>query len=159
VGKTRQLDFGHGPRIAVRIPWGDVSTAYYSTGIPNIETYMVLPKPMLRMVRIPPLMRLAKMRFVQGLLKRAVMKLPPGPSDEARLRGRSRFWGEVSDELGNKAVARLEAKDGHTLTAETALAVVNRVLAGDFKPGFQTPSMAFGADFIMEFDGTIREDL
>ena len=53
--KTRQIDFGGGLRTAINIPWGDVSTAYYSTGIQNIETYMVLPRSV---VRIAPIMRL-----------------------------------------------------------------------------------------------------
>src|SRR5687768_9602242 len=39
-GRTLMIDFGNGPRESVRFPWGDVSTAYYSTGIPNIEVYM-----------------------------------------------------------------------------------------------------------------------
>ena len=34
-----------------------------------------------------------------------------------------------------------------------------RALAGDAKPGFQTPSMAYGPDFILEFDGVVRTDL
>ncbi|VEG89935.1 saccharopine dehydrogenase family protein [Legionella spiritensis] len=38
--KTRNIDFGHGEKLAVTIPWGDVSTAYYTTGIPNIEVYI-----------------------------------------------------------------------------------------------------------------------
>ena len=31
------LPYPGGPSLSVVIPWGDVSTAYYSTGIPNIE--------------------------------------------------------------------------------------------------------------------------
>jgi hypothetical protein len=41
----------------------------------------------------------------------------------------------------------------------TAIAIARRVLAGDFKPGFQTPSLAYGADFILQFEGVTREDL
>ncbi len=35
--KTRTIDFGDRSAAAVALPWGDVSTAFYSTGIPNIE--------------------------------------------------------------------------------------------------------------------------
>ncbi len=35
----RRIDFGRGERLAMPIPWGDVSTAYYTTGIPNITVY------------------------------------------------------------------------------------------------------------------------
>jgi short subunit dehydrogenase-like uncharacterized protein len=58
-----------------------------------------------------------------------------------------------------RAVSRLETPDGYELTIDTALAAVERVMAGDFKPGFQTPSLAYGADFILEFSGVHREDL
>ena len=39
---SRSIDFGRGPEPAVIMPWGDVATAYYSTGIPNIETYFAV---------------------------------------------------------------------------------------------------------------------
>src|SRR5262249_59506697 len=38
--KTRRIDFGDGEKLAMTIPWGDVSTAYATTGIPNIEVYI-----------------------------------------------------------------------------------------------------------------------
>ena len=41
--KAREVDFGNGPAHVVAIPWGDLATAYRSTGIPNIETYIALP--------------------------------------------------------------------------------------------------------------------
>jgi short subunit dehydrogenase-like uncharacterized protein len=41
--RTRVIDFGNGPVKAITIPWGDVATAFYSTGIPNIEFYMAAP--------------------------------------------------------------------------------------------------------------------
>ena len=41
----------------------------------------------------------------------------------------------------------------------TSLEIVRRTLAGDVRPGFQTPSLAFGADFIIDFDGCVRQDM
>ncbi|MGC4001861.1 MAG: saccharopine dehydrogenase NADP-binding domain-containing protein [Pirellulales bacterium] len=41
--KTRSVPFAEGTRTAVTIPWGDVSSAFHSTGIPNIEVYTVVP--------------------------------------------------------------------------------------------------------------------
>jgi short subunit dehydrogenase-like uncharacterized protein len=159
-GKTRQVDFGHGSRVAMNIPWGDVSTAYYSTGIPNIETYMVLPNPILRMRHLlRPFIGMAGKPFIQRFLRNIVMKSPPGPSEEARRRGRSRLWGEASDDFGQHVVSRMETPEGYALTIETALAVVGRALDGDFRPGFQTPALAYGAGFILGFEGVRREDL
>jgi len=31
----REIDFGRGPKLAMPIPWGDVATAFYTTGIPQ----------------------------------------------------------------------------------------------------------------------------
>jgi short subunit dehydrogenase-like uncharacterized protein len=158
--KTRQIDFGRGPRTAANFPWGDVSTAYYSTGINNIETYMVLPRSVMRLA---PILRqisgLFSLKIIQGFLQRQVMKMPPGPSVEKRRQASVRLWGEARDDTGRRAVSRLETPDGYDLTAETALRGAERVLAGDFKPGFQTPSLAYGADFIIEFEGVSREDI
>ncbi len=158
--KTRQIDFGSGMRTAGNFPWGDVSTAYYSTGIPNIEEYLVLPRSTMRMIRLfRPFIGLTAKPFIQRWLKQWVMKSPPGPTVEARQLGRSRLWGEASDDQGHQAISRMETPDGYSLTAETALGAVSRALAGDYKPGFQTPSLAYGADFILEFEGVRREDI
>ena len=52
--KTRPIDFGNGqgPVTAMSVPWGDVATAYYTTGIPNIEAYAVF-KPLFRQLGYP----------------------------------------------------------------------------------------------------------
>jgi short subunit dehydrogenase-like uncharacterized protein len=158
--KTRQIDFGNGIRTVGNFPWGDVSTAFYSTGIPNIEEYLVLPRSTMRMIRIfRPLIGLTGKPYVQHWLKQWVMKSPPGPSAEARRQGRSRLWGEASDDQGHHATSRIVTPDGYSLTAETAVGAVKRVLAGDSKTGFQTPASAYGADFILEFEGVQREDI
>ncbi len=156
----REVDFGRGPRTAINIPWGDVSTAYYSTGIPNIENYIALPKSVIRMTRLArPVIGITSRAVVQRLLRWAVVRFRPGPTAEERTRSRSRIWGEVKDKQGHSVISRMETPDGYTLTAETAVAVVERVLSGDFKPGFQTPSLAYGADFILDFTGVTREDI
>ena len=158
--KTRQIDFGKGLRTAVNFPSGDVSTAYYSTGIQNIEFYMVLPRSVLRMAPIIRLIGgLAQNKLIHRLLRKQVMKMSPGPTVEQRQQARVRLWGEAIDDFGRHAVSRLETPNGYDVTVETALRAVERVLRGDFKAGFQTPSMAFGADFILEFEGVHREDL
>jgi short subunit dehydrogenase-like uncharacterized protein len=56
-------------------------------------------------------------------------------------------------------ISRLRTADGYTLTALTSVAAAEKVLAGAAKPGFQTPSLAFGADFILEIAGSQREDV
>jgi short subunit dehydrogenase-like uncharacterized protein len=96
---------------------------------------------------------------VQAFLKRRIKSAPAGPSDEERARSASFVWGEVEDDAGAKRVSRLSAPEGYTLTALTALAIVERTLAGRTFAGFQTPSLAYGADFILEIEGVSREDV
>lgn len=137
---TLLIDFGQGPTEATRFTWGDVFMAYYSTGIPNIEDYAV------------------GLRAVMGsLLKHGVQ---PGPTAEARAKTLTHVWGEVEDDQGRKAVSRLHGPEaGVVWTSRAALAAVRKVLAGNVPTGFQTPAMAYGADFVMECEGVIREDV
>lgn len=158
--KTRPVDFGRGPRDVTTIPWGDVSTAFHSTGIPNIEVYAALPAAArLAMKLSRPFAHVLTTAPVQKFLKARIKARPAGPSDEERRRGASHVWGEVEDAAGRRASARLRGPEAYTLTALTALRAVERVLAGDAPPGFQTPSRAYGPDFILEIAGVAREDL
>jgi short subunit dehydrogenase-like uncharacterized protein len=156
--KTRVIDFGAGPRTAITIPWGDVSTAYHSTGIPNVEVYLAAPAPVRRALRLSrPFLPLLGLAPVQALLKRRIRAGPPGPTAEQRARGRSLLWGEAAGD-GRRIVSRLEAPEAYELTSHTALAAVLRVVKGAVPAGFQTPSRAFGPDFILEIEGTRRRD-
>jgi short subunit dehydrogenase-like uncharacterized protein len=65
----------------------------------------------------------------------------------------------VRDGTGGRARARLEGPEGYTMTARTAVAAVERVMSGGATPGFRTPSLAFGADFILSIEGVTRSDL
>jgi short subunit dehydrogenase-like uncharacterized protein len=158
--KTRTIDFGRGPVTAMTIPWGDVATAYRSTGIPNVEVYAAAPRALRAFARLSrylgPLLRLPP---VQRALKRRLTGGAAGPSAEERARGRSYLWGEAADPSGKTVTSRLQGPEGYTLTALAAVAVAERVLGGAAPPGFQTPSLAFGPDFVLELPGVRREDL
>lgn len=156
----READFGRGPTEVVAIPWGDLSTAYYSTGIPNIETYAVLPPPARALMSAPfPFKTLLTSYPARRILTWVIRSGPPGPDEQQRAQGKSILWGEVSDAAGNRCISRLRTPEGYTLTALTALAIVERVRAGQAPTGFQTPSRAYGADFILTIEGCSREDV
>ena len=157
--RTRDIDFGQGPRLAVTIPWGDVSTAYRSTGIGDIEVYTAVSRRQLRFMRLSRFLGWAlRSSLVQNYLKRRIQAGPPGPTDEERDRGRTYLWGEVDDGAGRRMVSRLRGPEGYTFTMLTALAAMIRVLAGDAPPGYQTPSLAYGPDFVLEVPGVERVD-
>lgn len=157
--KTRVVDFGDGPVSVTTLPWGDVATAYRSTGIPNIEVYTRVPRAARRMMIASRYLHgLLGAPPVQRLLKRAVRSRVPGPGESERARGSTRLWGEVRDDAGNRAVSRMRGPEGYSFTMLTAIAAVKRVLAGQAPAGFQTPSLAYGADFVLEIPEVVRED-
>ena len=93
---TRLVDFGNGERLTVAHPWGDLSTAWRSTGIPNITVYRATSRAELRLM---PVLRaglpLLAARPVQRLLRTLVRRQVHGPDANARRTGFSRFYGEV----------------------------------------------------------------
>jgi short subunit dehydrogenase-like uncharacterized protein len=113
--RRRAVDFGEFTKTAVTIPWGDVSTAYYSTGIPNIEVYTVLPEANLKMLKLSRYLGwLLKTNLIQSYLQKQIPE--GGPSAEARAAGKTYLWGEVTDGKGNRAEARLVCPEGYTTT-------------------------------------------
>ena len=157
---VRERDFGRGYTKVVSVGWGDVSTAFYSTGIPNIETYFAFPQPVINFLRfmrvIGPLMY---NRPVKGILKRLVTMFLQEPKVERRRNASAIFIGEVIAQNGERAVSRLITPEGYTCTALTTVEIMKRILNKDLKTGFQTPSLAYGSNFIMQFEGVRREDL
>jgi len=156
---TRTVDFGDRSRTVMTIPWGDLATAAHSTGIPNITTYAAMPRLGRRLLRgsrhVQGLLATAP---VQALLRAVVDQLDPGPSAEARRRGRSAVWASVRAPNGTRRTARLHGPEAYTLTARTAVAAVERVLEGSVAPGFHTPATAFGPPFATDIEGVERRD-
>ncbi len=158
--QQRSFDFGRGPRMAVSIPWGDISTAYFSTGIPNIDTFMAFPPAVQRIVRLSGAFKGALgTGLAQTLLRRLVKAGPAGPTAEQRRTGRSFLYAEVQDPQGKKAAARLETLEGYALTILSSLLVVEKILRGQYSPGFQTPSKAYGPGLVLELPETHLVDL
>lgn len=156
--KTREIDFGELQKTGVTIPWGDVSTAFYSTEIPNIEVYTVMPQSNLKMLKLSRYLGwlLATKPFQNYLQK----QIPSGgPSDEEREKGKTFLWGEAGDDAGNKVESRQFGMEGYTMTALTALKIAEKILDGNFCTGFQTPAKCYGADLILEIEGVRREDV
>jgi short subunit dehydrogenase-like uncharacterized protein len=154
--KTREIDFGEVTKTGVTIPWGDVATAYYSTGIPNIEVFTVVPQKSMKMMKMSRYLGwlLATKPFQDYLQK----QIPAGgPSDAERAKGKSLLWGEASDLNGNRVESRMQGPEGYTLTALAALNIAQKILDGNFTAGYQTPAKAYGADLVLEIEGIQRQ--
>jgi short subunit dehydrogenase-like uncharacterized protein len=158
--KVLEVDFGAFKTKALCIPWGDISTAWRSTGIPTIEVYTGATEKMITNARRSNYFNwLLRMRFIKNYLLKQIDKKPAGPSEEKREMGRSFLWGKVWDAAGKECISRIETLSGYSLTAYTSVLIAEKILAGNFKSGYQTPAMAYGADLILEINTTKRIDV
>ncbi len=153
--KTMEIPFREGKRFCMTIPWGDVASAFFSTGIPNIEVYSAVSRKQVSRIRkLRFLLPLLGFRPIQALVQRHLGKTVKGPSDEVREKSLSSLWGCVSNDQGMSVSATLLTLSGYELTAATAVAALQKVLAGEVPVGYHTASQAFGKDFILGFPKT-----
>lgn len=154
--RTRLLDFGAGNKHAVTIPWGDVSTAWYTTQIPNIEVYIPATKKMITSMRRANAIRpLLKLPFVQWLLKRIIGRKVKGPNADQRRELTTHVWGEVSNAAGKIKSARLKCANGYQLTIQGSLAIVDHIRkTADISPGTYTPAKLWGKGLVSTLPGS-----
>jgi short subunit dehydrogenase-like uncharacterized protein len=153
--KTRTFDRDGEARHAMTIPWGDVYTAFVSTGIPNVEVYMgVSPATAARLRRLRLLGPLLGFGPVQSFLKKQVEKKIRGPSEQAREASITTIWGEARDGEGRELKRGLRTPNGYDITVTAALGIVARLLDG-MRPdgGYYTPSKLMGADYVLTLPG------
>jgi len=153
-------DFGRGDRDTVAVGWGDVSTAYHTTAIPNITVFFKSTGALKLISGMGKGIKgmLAK-PWMQRLIKRRIEKMVKGPDDAARSKGYSIIIGEVNNDEGTVMKSKLVTPEGYTLTCLCGLEIVKQVLEGNFKAGYCTPAGVYGADFILQFDGVERTDM
>ncbi|WP_447006308.1 saccharopine dehydrogenase family protein [Saccharothrix isguenensis] len=148
--RRRTAHFRDRPRDVGAIPWGDVSTAYRSTGIPNITTFTTLPAVL---SKLQPFTAPLLSTGLGRRLGMAVARRIPGPDHATRGRTRCEVFGEVWDDAGNRVRAALTGPNAYDLTADSVVKAIERL--GDATPGAHTPSSAFGADYVRALDGVV----
>jgi short subunit dehydrogenase-like uncharacterized protein len=156
----RWIDFGSGDEPCVPVSWGDVATAFHSTGVRNITVYFRRTE-LLRSADIlaklfGPLLR---SRIGQRGLAAIVRRLPEGPSPAERIGHRSTIWAEVIDCSGRSSKASLSTPDAYDFTANSALEISSRISSLPAALGLVTPFQAFGADFVLSLPGCFRIDI
>lgn len=155
--KQRAIDFGRGPRWAMTIPWGDVATAFHTTGIPDIDTWFPLKKPLARGARLMGLLRpLMATTAMQSLLKALAGRYVQGPDAATRARLPTWVWGEARNARGETRTVRIRTANGYTLTIDGALAVAQHLLAQRPAGGSYTPARLLGAAFVETLPGSER---
>lgn len=153
--KVMEVNFGEFKKQAMCIPWGDIATAWRSTGIPNIEVYTGVPDTTIRAAKISRWFNwLLRKPWVKAFLRKKVDARQAGPNDQKLYMGKSYLWGSVSDIQGNVAEARLKTLSGYLLTAKTAALIADKIISTPVRPGYFTPAQYFGEGLIFEVEGT-----
>lgn len=152
--EVRAIDFGKGTRQAMSVSWGDISTAFYTTGIGNITVYFPASDATIKKVRRSAALRpLLGLGAVQRLLKYLVDRRIRGPSAEMRNSRDVLVWGEVRDADGRTVTAHMTTPNGYTLTALAPVAIVEHLLRYDVAAGSTTPARLMGAGFASSLPG------
>lgn len=157
---VREINMDNKLRSAVAIPWGDISTAFRTTGIPNIVVYNFLPKKVIDTMKFSNYIAFfLKNRWVKKIVADRIKKRPAGPSDEERQKASGSIWGEVKNAKGETKRAVIDLPEGYTLTALTAVKIAQNVLSATPPFGARTPAQVYGKDFILQFNGVSRREI
>jgi len=143
---VREIPFPSGPRWTMTIPWGDVSTAYRTTGIPNIRVYTAYPRSAIRQMRLlRGLMPLLRLKPIQRLAQKYADR-QKGPGQEQRTKAHVELWGRVVNAKGEEVTLTHSMGESYDFTARSAVQAVEHVLASP-KAGAMTPVLALGREF------------
>lgn len=150
---VRSIPFSCGERTAMTIPWGDVSTAFHTTGIPNIRVYIAAsPKGIARARQLRWLLPLLKPKLVRRLLQR-IAAPKSGPDERRRSAGRVYLWGQVT-RGGESRSMTMTTPEGYAFTVVSAVNVAERMLSGVAAGAF-TPAKLFGAELVSSVPGVL----
>lgn len=153
--RVRRIDFGGGEKQAMTIPWGDVSTAFHTTGIPNIEVFIPASSGMVFGARFSKFIRpLLAQPSVQNWLKARIEKTVKGPAEATRSQQPTYVWGEARNARGETKTARVRTENVYSLTITGALAVIEHLMANKPAGGAYTPAKLIGADLVTRLPGS-----
>jgi short subunit dehydrogenase-like uncharacterized protein len=152
---VRDIDYGKGPRQSLSVSWGDVSTAFYTTGIENITVYWPANDAMIRQFRFSRLLQpFLRLRFVQNFIKGHIEKKVEGPSQEMRDQQQVHVWGEVRNARGQTISARITTANGYTVTQLAPVSIIEHLLQHQVTTGSTTPALLMGKDFASQLAGS-----
>ena len=152
--KEREIDYGFGAINVITIPWGDVYTAYHSTGIPNIEVYFPQsPKGAAQIRKRQKYMKLMKINWVKNLVLNRIDKTWKSNTAEQRAEAKSFVWGEVKNKHGNIITGRFTTVDGYDLTASGTVEAAQFLLGNHNQSGYFTPSKLMGKELVERMPG------
>jgi short subunit dehydrogenase-like uncharacterized protein len=149
----RTFDFGSGERRSLAMSLPDVITGQQTTGVASIEAYLEAPAPFrwawLTGAHAAELHGQANVRRSLSPVSRL---WPERPSAEAQSQAVNSIVVEAVDAWRRTTRFGMQTRDGYSVTVRTTQAVVARVLAGEHRPGFQTPAGVFGPGLLRDMD-------
>ena len=157
--KSFELVYKNKKWSATSIPWGDIFTAFHTTGIPNTEVFYVLPKSL----KYYPFIQnnlgwLVGQSWFKKLLIKRIDNGPSGPTTSQRVIASSIVQGRVTNGAKESMTATLTGPDGYNITADASLLIVNKIFNQQFKPGFRTPASVYGWELVQEIPGVKMEE-
>ncbi|MBC8145333.1 MAG: saccharopine dehydrogenase NADP-binding domain-containing protein [bacterium] len=134
----------------VSVPLGDIASAFRSSGVRNITTYLIVPASLRALAAGASKVGgwIASIAPVQRAVDGLIARVAKGPDDEALASSRTESWVRASD--GVETIEYyLEAPGGYTYTQVSAVRAIERLLRERIV-GVFTPEQALGVDFINE---------
>lgn len=154
------IDYGKGEQQSMSVSWGDVSTAYYTTGIPNITVSWPADNKGVLQARLAGWLRpLFRQQWLQEYLKKQVDKRVKGPDAEQRDRHSVHVWGEARNARGDSLTARVVTANGYSVTCDAPPLIIEHLMAQDIPAGSHTPAQLFGKEFICAIPGSTSIEL
>lgn len=153
--EVRRIDFGDGEKEAMTIPWGDVATAYTTTGIPNIQVFMPAPPKLIASARRANLIRpLLGLAWVQRLIKARIAKTVKGPMKSSTPACPPLCGVRPPTLEATAKTARIRTANGYSLTIAGSLAVVEYLMSHGPEGGAYTPAKLVGVDLVTGLPGS-----
>ncbi len=139
------VEFPHGRKHVVTIPWGDLATAYRTTGIPNIRTHVSMhPGQIRRLKRMRRFLPILAWGPIKRFLQRRVKRTVTGPTEHQRETGKTHLWGRVTHPDGRTLERTVTIAEGYAYTATASIDCLIKTQNGELPPGAWTPAGVWG---------------
>jgi short subunit dehydrogenase-like uncharacterized protein len=154
--RMRDIDYGDGAKLSSVIPWGDISTSYWQTKIPNISVYTPHSGGKLGVYLFPVIKTLLKSNFIQNFAKKKIEEKVTGPDLSQRESGMTHVWGEVKNPSGKTIAARITVPNGYTVTMDGILMTAKYLMGYNGDGGCYTPSQIMGSELAEQLPGASK---
>jgi len=158
--KTRKISF-QGSEVDVScFPLADLATAYRTTNITNIETYIPLSEEKNKKLRYMQYARyLLAFPPIEKIVKNKVGKRSD-PSKEVRAKTTAQIWGHAENQAGKNVIVEMTTADPYDVTVESALGIMEYLMEFEVsRGGYYTPANLMGSNYICALPGSSEMEI